>query len=324
MKRNNIGLGVALLALLVGGMLGLAAPFRLPASTRNTARQPESAPPSVGVLQAPDYRRIAAANGPAVVGIDASTGTGATTQPDGTLDLGADTTKFSPNDPFFRFFRDLPIPHANLRADSLGSGFIVSSDGVVLTNAHLVRDADRVAVMLADRRKLQARVIGIDPMLDVAVLKIDAHHLPTVRLGSSGSLAIGDPVLALGDPFGLQENAVAGIVSATGRSGSLVPFIQTDIALHFGNSGGPLLDSEGRVVGINAQIYTSPEGYEGVSYAIPINVALSVESELAQVDRRVPLGIAVDSVPVPAIIAFDRLMTKQHNDLRASDIAQAK
>jgi serine protease Do len=128
----------------------------------------------------------------------------------------------------------------------------------------------------------------------------------------------------LGDPFGLQENAVAGIVSATGRSGSLVPFIQTDIALHFGNSGGPLLDSEGRVVGINAQIYTSPEGYEGVSYAIPINVALSVESELAQVDRRVPLGIAVDSVPVPAIIAFDRLMTKQHNDLRASDIAQAK
>ena len=298
MKLNNMGLGVTLIAFLVGGVLGLAAPFRLHASASNTARQPESLPTYVAAPQAPDYRRIAAANGPAVVGIFASASTDAKTQLDGAPDLGADTTKFSPNDPFFRFFRDLPIPHANLRADLVGSGFIVSSDGVVLTNAHLVRDASAVAVMLADRRKLQARVIGIDPMLDVAVLKIDVHHLPTVHLGNSGALAIGDSVLALGDPYDLEENAVAGIVSAIGRSGSLVPFIQTDIALHFGNSGGPLLDSEGRVIGINAQIYTSPEGYQGISYAIPINVAMSVESEVARLDRRSQLGIQVES-PTP-------------------------
>lgn len=302
MKLKNIDLGVALLAFLVGGLLALAVPFRLLASASNTAGQPESLPTYVAVPQAPDYRRIAAANGPAVVGIDASVRTHTTIQLDGTLDLGADTAKFSPNDPFFRFFRDLPIPHATVRADLVGSGFIVSSDGVVLTNAHLVRDASAVSVMLADRRKLHARIIGIDPLLDVAVLKIDAHHLPTVRLGNSGALAIGDSVLALGDPYDLEENAVAGIVSAMGRSGSLVPFIQTDIALHFGNSGGPLLDSEGRVVGINAQIYTSPEGYQGVSYAIPINVAMSVESELARVDRCSNLGIRVES-PTPSAVS---------------------
>ena len=297
MKLSNAGLGVALIAVLVGGILGVAAPFGLLAGTRNTARQAEVLP---ATTPQPDYRRIIAANASAVVGIDASASVGATAQLDGAVDLDADTTKFSPNDPFFRFFRDLPIPHTNLRADLLGSGFIVASDGVVLTNAHLVRDSNRVAVMLADRRKFQAKVIGLDPMIDVAVLKIDANHLPTVRLGNSGALAIGDSVLALGDPYDLEQNAVAGIVSAIGRTGSLVPFIQTDIALHFGNSGGPLLDSEGRVVGINAQIYTSSEGYQGVSYAVPINVALSVESEVARVDGRSLPCTQVDS-PMPLL-----------------------
>ena len=277
-------------------MLALAVPFRLLASASSTARQPESLATSVAAPQALDYRRIAAANGPAVVGIDASVSTHATMQSDGTLDLGADITKFSPNDPFFRFFRDLPIPHTIVRADLMGSGFIVSSDGVVLTNAHLVRDASAVSVMLADRRKFQARVVGIDPMLDVAVLRVDTPHLP--RSGSetrarSPSATRCSPwaIRMISRKTQLPESSVRSAVRLSRI------FIQTDIALHFGNSGGPLLDSEGRVVGINAQIYTSSEGYQGVTYAIPINVAMSVESEVARVDRRTHLDRVESSTP---------------------------
>ncbi len=331
MKLSHIGLGVSVIAILAGGVLGFAAPFRLLASTGFTER-PERRTTAFVSSGPPDYRDIVAENTPAVVGIEAAANSDVSAQLGRTLDPGIVTPIYSPNDPFFRFFRDLPIPHTTLHADSIGSGFIVSADGVILTNAHLVRDAGRVAVMLADRRRFEATVLGIDPLTDVAVLKISAHKLPTVRVGNSDGVAIGDSVLAMGDPYGLQENAVSGIVSAKGRSGSLVPYLQTDVAVHFGNSGGPLLDSEGRVVGINAQIYASPAGYEGVSYAIPINVALGVESEVARTNERAQLGIEV-APRAPLISMFQcpdisaALITAvvpgslaAHGDLRPGDI----
>jgi serine protease Do len=303
MKLSKMGLGVALIAFLAGCILGLAAPFRLFASTRSATERPEQLTTAFVSSGAPDFREIVAEDTPAVVGIDAAANSDIAVQLTRTPDRGIGTPIYSPNDPFFRFFRDLPIPHTTLRADSIGSGFIVSSDGVILTNAQLVRDADRVAVMLADRRRFEATVLAIDPLTDVAVLKIGAHKLPTVRLGNSDDVAIGEPVLAMGDPYGLQGNAVSGIVSATGRSGSLVPYIQTDVAMHFGNSGGPIVDSEGQVVGINAQIYTTPAGYEGVSYAIPINVALGVESEVVRTNERARLGIEI-APPTPLVTMF--------------------
>ena len=154
---------------------------------------------------------------------------------------------------------------------------------MVLTNAHVVDDAKRVTVKLADRREFDAKVLGVDPVTDIAVLKLDAKDLPTVRVGDADQLEVGDYVLAIGQPYGFEESASAGIVSATGRSlpgDSSVPFIQTDVAVNPGNSGGPLFDASGAVVGINSQIYSNTGGYEGVSFAIPINVALRVEDEI--------------------------------------------
>ena len=172
---------------------------------------------------------------------------------------------------------------ATTQQRALGSGFIVGADGVVLTNAHVVRDAKRVTVKLADRREFEAKVLGVDPVTDIAVLKLDAKELPTVRIGDADQLEVGDYVLAIGQPYGFEESASAGIVSATRRSlpgDASVPFIQTDVAVNPGNSGGPLFDSSGAVVGINSQIYSNTGGYEGVSFAIPINVALRVEDEI--------------------------------------------
>ncbi len=152
-----------------------------------------------------------------------------------------------------------------------GSGFIVSSDGIVLTNAHVVDGAKQVTVKLSDRREFDAKVLGSDKTSDIAVLKLDAHNLPTVRLGDSESVNVGDYVLAIGQPFGLEETATAGIVSAKARplpGDGYVPFIQTDAAVNPGNSGGPLFDSSGAVVGINSQIYSNSGGYQGIAFAI--------------------------------------------------------
>ena len=158
-----------------------------------------------------------------------------------------------------------------------GSGFIVSSDGIILTNAHVVDGAKEVTVKLIDHREYKAKVLGTDKASDIAVLKIDAQGLPAVRTRQlRPAVGVGDYVLAIGAPFGLEETATAGIVSATGRSlpgDGAVPFIQTDAAVNPGNSGGPLFDASGAVVGINSQIYTNSGGYQGVSFAIPINLA---------------------------------------------------
>jgi serine protease Do len=182
-----------------------------------------------------------------------------------------------------------------------GSGFLVSSDGIVLTNAHVVDGAKEVTVKLSNHREYKAKVLGADRSSYIAVLKIDAHDLPTVQLGDSNQLNVGDYVLAIGEPFGLEETATAGIVSAKGRSlpgDGYVPFIQTDAAVNPGNSGGPLFDANGNVVGINAQIYTNSGGYEGVSFAIPINLAVQVKDQIVKTGKvaHARLGVEVQTL----------------------------
>lgn len=182
-----------------------------------------------------------------------------------------------------------------------GSGFIVSADGVILTNAHVVKDAKEVTVKLTDRREFRAKVLGSDEKTDIAVLKIDAKNLPTLSLGNTKELKPGEWVLAIGSPFGFENTVTAGVVSAKGRSlpdDSYVPFIQTDVAINPGNSGGPLINTRGEVVGINSQIYSRSGGYQGVSFAIPIDVAIQVKDQIVATGRasHARLGVAVQEV----------------------------
>ena len=168
-------------------------------------------------------------------------------------------------------------------AQSLGSGFIISKDGYLLTNHHVVKNADEIIVKLSDRRELVAKLIGSDARTDVAVLKVDATDLPAVTIGSPEQLKVGEWVLAIGSPFGFEQSATAGIVSAKGRSlpgGNYVPFIQTDVAINPGNSGGPLFNMEGKVVGINSQIYSRTGGFMGLSFSIPMNVVMNVVDQI--------------------------------------------
>ena len=176
-----------------------------------------------------------------------------------------------------------------------GSGFIVSPDGMVLTNAHVVKDAKTVTVKLTDHREFKAKVLGTDQASDIAVLKIDAHGSDAGAARQFRSAQRGDYVLAIGAPFGLEETATAGIVSAKGRSlpgDGTVPFIQTDAAVNPGNSGGPLFDSSGAVVGINSQIYSNSGGYQGVAFAIPINLAMQVRVRSSRPARSSTAGSA--------------------------------
>ena len=192
--------------------------------------------------------------------------------------------------PMFReFFERMPQmqpqPDRGSRpeAQSLGSGFIISADGYILTNNHVVADADEIMVRLADRSELEAKLIGADPRTDVALLKVEGKGLPTVKLGNSEDIKVGEWVLAIGSPFGFDHSATAGIISAKGRSlpnENYVPFIQTDVAINPGNSGGPLFNLDGEVIGINSQIFTRSGGYMGVSFAIPIDVAMGVADQL--------------------------------------------
>ncbi len=249
------------------------------ASAAQSAVEPPSTTGSVVIAPtaAPNWTEVVDRFGPAVVGI----------RVEGTRELGS--ARQGPdleNDPFFRFYRGLPIPRmpqGEVPVRGQGSGFVISADGLILTNAHVVRDADSVRVKLADRREFDAEVLGTDPATDVAVLKIDARNLATVQFGASERLQVGDYVLAIGSPFGFEQSATSGIVSAKGRSlpgDTYVPFIQTDVAVNPGNSGGPLFDAGGRVVGINAQIFSRTGGYEGLSFAIPIDVALRVKDQI--------------------------------------------
>jgi serine protease Do len=253
--------------------------------------------------QAPNYRAIVQQQGPAVVGVTVA----------GQHVLGSEDLQLDLNDPFFQFFRGLPgLPFrlppgaggqgaGSVPFRGQGSGFIIASDGLILTNAHVVREAKEVTIKLSDRREFRARVLGEDPTTDIAVLRIDARNLPTVRLGDAQLLQVGDPVLAIGSPFGFEQTATQGIVSAKGRSlpgDTAVPFIQTDAAVNPGNSGGPLFDAVGNVVGINAQILSRSGGFQGLSFAIPIGVALRVKDQILATGhaQHARLGVAAQDL----------------------------
>jgi serine protease Do len=213
-------------------------------------------------------------------------------------------------DPFSDFFRRFGIPGPEGRGGQAqpqrgsGSGFVVTPDGYILTNAHVVADADQVTVKMNDRREYNAKVVGIDQATDVAVIKIDAKNLPTVRIGDPSKLRPGEWVLAIGSPFGFENSATAGIVSATSRSlpsegnSNYVPFIQTDVAVNPGNSGGPLFNLQGEVVGINSQIFSKSGGYMGLSFAIPIDVAMDVREQLIKTGHvtRGRIGVSIQNV----------------------------
>jgi serine protease Do len=266
------------------------------------ASLPPQAPVATLAGDMPDFRAIVRRYGPAVVGVTVS-GTHRANEEE----RGQPQQPDQGEDPYLQFFRGLPggdprgrgNPQVPFRGQ--GSGFIVSADGLILTNAHVVRNAREVTVKLGDRREFAAKVLGSDPVTDVAVLRIDAKNLPTVQLGDPSRLEVGDRVLAIGAPYGLEQTATQGIVSAKGRSlpgDSVVPFIQTDAAVNPGNSGGPLFDSNGEVVGINAQIFSHTGGYQGLAFAIPINVALKVKDQIVATGKasHARLGVAAQDV----------------------------
>jgi len=259
---------------------------------------PSTAPVSATAL--PDFAQITASNGAAVVNISV-TGTVKTA-----VRRGPAMPELDPDDPFYQFFRRFQVPGQGQGERAVptrgqGSGFIVSQDGIILTNAHVVRDAQEVTVKLTDRREFPAKVLGSDPKTDVAVLKIAAKNLPVVKLGSTQDLRVGEWVLAIGSPFGFENSVSAGVVSAKGRAlpdDSFVPFIQTDVAVNPGNSGGPLFNVRGEVVGINSQIYSQSGGYQGISFAIPIEVAKRVQQQIQNGGRaqHARLGVVIQDV----------------------------
>jgi serine protease Do len=297
MKSTNLKAAPLVLALLGAGLVGGAAVEALhhaPAPAVAGVLAPIPAPtvtsPATGnSVVMPDFPLITQRYGPAVVNISV-TGSAKAAAPD-------------MNDPleFFRQFQRGGRPQKPQPVRGMGSGFIVAPDGLILTNAHVVKDATEVVVKLTDRREFRAKVLGSDPKTDVAVLKINASNLPTVTLGSTESLRVGEWVLAIGAPFGFENTVTAGVVSAKGRSlpdDSAVPFIQTDVAVNPGNSGGPLFNARGEVVGINSQIYSQSGGYQGVSFAIPIDLANRIKDQIVR-DGKVEhakLGVAVQDV----------------------------
>jgi serine protease Do len=227
----------------------------------------------------PDFVDLVEANSAAVVNIS-TTQKAQASNPWANLDI----PEHSPFNEFFKRFLGeggMPPPPQDIK--SLGSGFIISADGYIITNHHVVADADEILVRLSDKRELRAEVIGSDKYSDVALLKVDASDLPVVDIGSSEDTRVGQWVLAIGSPFGFDHSVTAGIISAKGRSlprANYVPFIQTDVAINPGNSGGPLFDLNGKVVGINSQIYSRTGGFMGLSFAIPIEVAMEVVAQI--------------------------------------------
>ncbi len=267
---------------------------------------PVSSPALVNAL--PNFAPLVEQSGPAVVNVDVVQNA----QPIG--GPGAQGDQGGGDDDLSDFFRRFGLPDGRggrgggfqfqpQPQRGSGSGFIVTPDGYILTNAHVVADADQVTVKLNDRREFQAKVVGVDQRTDVAVIKIDAKALPTVRVGDPSKLKPGEWVLAIGSPFGFENSATAGIVSATSRSlpnegNNYVPFIQTDVAVNPGNSGGPLFNLQGEVVGINSQIFSRTGGYMGVSFAIPIDVAMDVRDQLIKTGHvtRGRIGVSIQNV----------------------------
>lgn len=268
----------------------------------------------------PDFTGLVKDSSPAVVNI--STTTAAATGRNSNVPFTQDQLEQMPE--FFRHFFEAPGgpmgPAQPGPRHSMGSGFIVSSDGYVLTNNHVVDGAEEIIVRLSDRRELEARVVGTDPSTDLAVLKVEGNDLPVVRLGKSAELEVGEWVVAIGSPFGFDHTVTAGIVSAKGRalpSENYVPFIQTDVAINPGNSGGPLFNLDGDVVGINSQIYTRSGGFMGVSFAIPVDVAMNVFEQIRDQGyvSRGWLGVLIQEVSRDLAQSFG--LSKPHGALVA-------
>jgi serine protease Do len=298
-KRVSVA-AVAAASVATAAALALANPLKTlakdaPPATRQAETASPSAPPAAGapVQTLPDFTAIVRQYGPAVVGVS--------TVGSGHGDQEQEQGGGGPDDFFHRFGPGGPNPRGGQMVRGLGSGFIVKSDGLVLTNAHVVAGASEVTVRLTDKREFKAKVIGQDKETDVAVLKIDAKGLPAVRVGDTSKVQVGEWVLAIGSPFGFENTATAGIVSARARSlpgEGYIPFIQTDVAVNPGNSGGPLFNLRGEVIGINSQIYSGSGGYMGISFAIPIDVAMKVETQLVATGKvtRGKIGVKIQEV----------------------------
>jgi serine protease Do len=308
--------GVALIAFAIGACspkssVAAAADAPAVAQVAAPATNSSSSPQPVGTLNGrvlPDFATLVEQVGPAVVNVSV------VEKAKRVLRRGGNDE--SEDDPFQEFFRRFGIPQPRGGYDvpqrqGEGSGFIVSADGYILTNAHVVADADEVTVRMTDRREYQAKVVGLDKRSDVAVLKIDGKNLPVVEIGDPSRLRPGEWVLAIGSPFTFENTVTAGIVSATGRSmpgeDGLVPFIQTDVAVNPGNSGGPLFNLNGEVVGINSQIYSRNGGWMGLSFAIPIDVATNVQSQLVSTGKvtRGRIGVQIQEVTAQIADSFD-------------------
>ncbi|MET0655046.1 MAG: trypsin-like peptidase domain-containing protein, partial [Pseudoxanthomonas sp.] len=283
----------------------LAACAQQPAGTQQGAAAAavssiaQSSAPQI-VTGLPDFTQLVEQVGPGVVNIEAKVGTRQIAREQQMPDE-EDMPEF-----FRRFFGPgMPGPQGpgpQRRGTSMGSGFVISPDGYVLTNHHVVDGADEVTVKLSDRRSFKAKVVGSDEAYDVALLKIDATGLPSLRLGDSNTLKPGQWVVAIGSPFGLDHSVTAGVVSATSRMNPFanqqyVQFIQTDVAINQGNSGGPLLNTRGEVVGINSQIFSASGGYMGISFAIPIDLAVSAAEQLKKTGKvsRSMLGVSMQA-----------------------------
>jgi serine protease Do len=305
-------------AVLGASMIGVpVATVYIAAASRALAIQPPAAvtaqvspAPAAGTptVALPDFSSMVQKYGPAVVNIQVVTKV--STSFNGPGDQGDDESGgeggqgnpfFGPNSPFAPFFRGAPFQNPTpqpVRGE--GSGFIIRPDGVIMTNAHVVNGASEVTVRMTDRREYTAKVIGVDTKSDIAIIKINAKDLPTVKVGDSRALKVGEWVLAIGAPFGFENSATAGIVSAKGRTldSGYVPFIQTDVPINPGNSGGPLFNMRGEVVGINSQIYSRSGGYMGVSFSIPIDVAMQVGQQLQTSGHvtRGKLGVVIQNV----------------------------
>jgi serine protease Do len=232
---------------------------------------------SVQAYNLPDFTELVADNGEAVVNISTTKNNKMKEMP------RMDIPEGTPFDDLFKHFFGGPRRVPEQEAHSLGSGFVLSEDGYILTNHHVIKDADEIIVRFSDRSELEAKILGSDERSDVALLKVEAKGLTAVKLGDSNKLKVGEWVLAIGSPFGFDYSATAGIISALGRSlpsDTYVPFIQTDVAINPGNSGGPLFNLDGEVIGINSQIYSRTGGFMGVSFAIPIDVVMDVVAQI--------------------------------------------
>jgi serine protease Do len=290
-----------LAAVAVTAMLG-AYQILAPLGAPHAGAAVESTAPAATevVTGLPDFTRLVEQYGVAVVNVRMERGQ---------AEPGAGQRQPTPGEPFFDpFGRPMPQPDAPPQRGQ-GSGFIVSPDGLILTNAHVVDGAATITVKLSDKREYEAKVIGVDVPTDVAVLKIDAKGLPSVKFGDPAKLKVGEWVLAIGSPFGLENTVTAGIVSAKGRGlpdSNYVPFIQTDVAVNPGNSGGPLFNMRGEVVGINSQIFSRTGGFMGLSFAIPIDVAINVKTQLVETGSvvRGRIGVNIQDVDYALAMSF--------------------